>query len=265
MYSRLELAFKYFRYYFTASSGKGHGIHSPFVFEFVTKVLSDDYPYEVFARIEKLKKKMFLDNTIIEVDDFGAGSAVSKSAQRTIASIAKNAVKAKKYSQLLFRMVNYYKPQTILELGTSLGITTSYLASANSKAKVITIEGAKAIAVKAVENFKASGLSNIQIIEGNFDQQLSSVINQLSSVDFAFIDGNHRQEPTERYLRQLMPKLQGDSIVVFDDIHWSSEMETAWKNIKNFPVVQCSIDLFFLGIVFFRKEFGEKQHFTIRF
>ena len=265
MYSRLELAFKYFRYYFTAASGKGHGIHSPFVFEFITKVLNDDHPHAVFARIEELRKKMLLDDTIIEVDDFGAGSAVSKSAQRTITSIAKNAVKAKKYSQLLFRMVNNYKPSNILELGTSLGITTAYLASANPEAKVITIEGARVIAARAGENFKTLGLNNIQIIEGNFDQQLSTVVQHLPSVDFAFIDGNHRQEPTERYLRQLMPKLHGDSIVVFDDIHWSHEMEAAWKNIKNLPAVQCSIDLFFLGIVFFRKEFGEKQHFNIRF
>jgi predicted O-methyltransferase YrrM len=265
MYSRLELAFKYLRYYFTAASGKGHGIHSPFVFEFITKVLNDDHPYAVFDRIEKLRKKMFVDKTIIEVDDFGAGSTVSKSTQRTIASIAKNAVKAKKYSQVLFRMVNNYKPTNILELGTSLGITTAYLASANPEAKVITMEGAKPIAARADENFKTLGLNNIQIIEGNFDQQLSTVVHQLSSVDFAFIDGNHRQEPTERYLRQLMPKLHGDSIVVFDDIHWSHEMEAAWRNIKNLPAVQCSIDLFFLGIVFFRKEFGEKQHFNIRF
>jgi len=265
MYSRPELAFKYLRYYFTAASGKGHGIHSPFVFEFITKVLNDNYQYERFARIEKLRNEMFLDNTIIEVEDLGAGSAVSKSTQHKIASIAKNAAMPKKYSQLLFRMVNYYKPNCILELGTSLGITTAYLASANPAAKVITIEGAKEIAIKARENFKSLELDNIKIIEGNFDQQLPTVTYHLSSVDFAFIDGNHRQEPTERYLRQLMPKLHEDSVVVFDDIRWSREMVKTWENIKNLPEVRCSIDLFFLGIVFFRKEFGEKQHFTIRF
>ena len=265
MYSRSELAFKYLRYYLSASSGKGHGIHSPFVFEFITKVLKDDHQFAEFDRIEKLRNKMFLDNTIIEVEDFGAGSAVSKNTQRKIASIAKNATKSKKYSQLLFRMVKYYKPNSILELGTSLGITTAYLASANPEAKVITIEGAREIAAKASENFKTLDLDNIQIIEGNFDQQLPSVIYNLSSVDFVFIDGNHRQEPTERYLRQLMPKLHGNSIVVFDDIRWSREMEKTWENIKNLPAVRCSIDLFFLGIIFFRKEFGEKQNFTIRF
>ena len=264
MYSRLELAFKYLRYYFTAASGKGHGIHSPFVFEFITKVLSDNYQYKEFDRIEKLRNQMFLDKTSIEVEDFGAGSRVSKNTKRKIASIAKNASRDKKYGQLLFRMVKFYKSNCILELGTSLGITTAYLATANPGAKVITIEGAKQIAVRARENFKTLGLDNIQIIEGNFDQQLPSLIYHLSSVDFIFIDGNHRQEPTERYLRQLMPKLHEDSIVVFDDIRWSREMEITWENIKNLPEVRCSIDLFFLGIIFFRKEFGEKQHFTIR-
>ncbi|HNR16193.1 MAG TPA: SAM-dependent methyltransferase, partial [Chitinophagaceae bacterium] len=84
-------------------------------------------------------------------------------------------------------------------------------------------------------------------------------------IDFAFIDGNHRQEPTERYFNQLLPKMHHESILVFDDIHWSSEMEQVWKTIKDHPSVRCTVDLFFIGVVFFRDEFREKQHFSIRF
>ena len=162
-------------------------------------------------------------------------------------------------------MVKYYKPKTILELGTSLGITTSYLSLAKPDARLITMEGSKEIGQVAKNNFRNLEISDVEIIEGNFDNTLSSVVRGLSTVDFVFIDGNHRQEPTERYFRELFPKINNDSILVFDDIHWSSEMEAAWENIKKDAAVSCSIDLFFIGIVFFRKEFKEKQHFVIRF
>jgi predicted O-methyltransferase YrrM len=127
------------------------------------------------------------------------------------------------------------------------------------------MEGSKEIADIAKRNFRNLEISNIEITEGNFDNTLSSVVSGLSSVDFAFIDGNHRQEPTERYFKELLIKTNNDSLLVFDDVHWSSEMEAAWETIKNNTAVTCSIDLFFIGIVFFRKEFKEKQHFIIRF
>jgi len=130
---------------------------------------------------------------------------------------------------------------------------------------LITMEGSKEIAEVAKRNLKSLKAGNTEIVEGNFDNTLSSVVSRLSTVDFAFIDGNHRKEPTERYFKELLSKTNNDSILVFDDIHWSSEMEAVWETIKKNPAVTCSIDLFFIGIVFFRKEFKEKQHFVIRF
>jgi predicted O-methyltransferase YrrM len=162
-------------------------------------------------------------------------------------------------------MVKAYQPETILELGTSLGITTSYLSLAKPNARLITMEGANEVAEVASKNFKESGLNNIIIKQGNFDDTLVMAIGQLPSINFAFIDGNHRQQPTENYFHQLLSKINSDSILIFDDIHWSKEMEAAWDTIKNHPSVRCSVDLFFIGIVFFRPEFHEKQHFTIRF
>jgi predicted O-methyltransferase YrrM len=205
------------------------------------------------------------DQTVLTIEDFGAGSVVSKTNERTVASIATNAAKPKKYGQLLYRIVKKYQPQTILELGTSLGITSSYLSLAKPDAQPVTLEGSSQIAKKATANFGILELKNIKLIEGNFDNTLPSAIHQLSSIDFAFIDGNHRQEPTERYFQQLLPYMKNDSILIFDDIHWSKEMEQAWNTIKNDNAVRCSIDLFFIGIIFFRQEFKEKQHFVIRF
>lgn len=265
MYSPFQLAIKYFNYWITASNGKGHGMHSPFVFEFITKILNDKTVYPAYEKMEALRSRLLNDNTILEVEDFGAGSVIDKKSKRGISSIAKNAAKPKKFGQLLFRIVKHFQPSTILELGTSLGITTSYLSFAKPDARLITMEGSKGIANVAKQNFKAIELKNIELIEGNFDNTLSSVVRGLSSVDFSFIDGNHRKEPTERYFKELLAKTNNDSILVFDDIHWSSEMEAAWNTIKKDSAVTCSIDLFFIGIVFFRKEFKEKQDFVIRF
>ena len=265
MYSNWQLAFKYFNYYLTASNGKGHGTHSPFIFHFITKILNDKNPYPEYAVVENLREQLLNHQTILSVEDFGAGSSISKTNQRSIASIAKNAAKPKKFGQLLFRMVKAYQPQTILELGTSLGVTTSYLSLAKPDANLITMEGAAAIANVAKRNFQNLKLQNVSITEGNFDLTLSAVVHRLSTIDLAFIDGNHRQAPTENYFHQLLPKISNDSILIFDDIHWSAEMEAAWATIKDHPSVTCTVDLFFIGVVFFRPEFHEKQHFSIRF
>src|SRR6187200_333687 len=265
MYSRPQLLLKYLQYYFTASNGKGHGMHSPFVFEFITKILNDRTDYPEYEKVEALRDQLLNDTTVLEVEDFGAGSAVDKKSKRSISSIAKNAAKPKKFGQLLFRMIKHYQPATILELGTSLGITTSYLSMARQDARLITMEGSKEIAEIAKRNHRNLEIRNIEIVEGNFDNTLHSVVRGLSTVDFAFIDGNHRKEPTERYFKEILSKANNNSILVFDDIHWSSEMKAAWETIKKDAAVTCSIDLFFIGIVFFRKEFKEKQDFVIRF
>lgn len=264
-YSTLQLAAKYLRYYFTASNGKGHGVHSPFVFDLITKLLNDKTNYDAYHKVEQLRKQLLKDPRLFVVEDLGAGGKFLKEHERSINAIARNAAKSKKFGQLLFRIAHFYGPKTILELGTSLGITSSYLALAQPSSKLITMEGAKAIAEVAKQNFNKLGLNNIELVEGNFDDTLANVLNKTGSVDLAFIDGNHQQEPTERYFNQLLPKTHSDSILVFDDIHWSREMEQAWKTIRENPSVRCSIDLFFVGIVFFREEFREKQHFTIRF
>ncbi len=265
MYSSFQLAIKYLRYWLGASNGKGHGVHSPFMFEFITNVLNDKREFDCFRYIELLREELKNNHTEINVPDFGAGSRMQLNNKRKISAIAKSSLKPKKYSQLIFRIVHYYKPENILELGTSLGITTSYLSFANPNAKIITMEGAQQVAYIAQKNFNQLYLSNIQIVEGNFDQTLPAVISQLPTVNFAFIDGNHRKQPTLNYFHQLLAKVNESTILIFDDIHWSIEMEASWEEIKNHPSVTLTIDLFFIGIVFFRTEQKTKQHFSIRF
>jgi predicted O-methyltransferase YrrM len=265
MYSPLQLAFKYLRYYFTSSNGKGHGIHSPYVFDFVTNILNDKRKQDVFDKIEAKRTEFLNNKTIVEVEDFGAGSVNGLVKKRTVQQIAATSLKSRKYAQLLYRMVHYFQPNTVLELGTSLGITTVYLATAKKNAQVITLEGSTAVAAIAREHFNQLQLQNIQLIAGNFDETLAPAIENNAMIDFAFIDGNHRKEPTLRYFEQLHNHATENAVFVFDDIHWSREMEEAWATIQAHPSVTLSIDLFFIGLVFFRKEQIEKQHFTIRF
>jgi predicted O-methyltransferase YrrM len=265
MYAAPRLALKYLHYLFNSAGKKGHGTHSPFVFEFIGKVLNDSSHYEAYHKAEQLRSELLKNARVISVEDFGAGSVMQKEKERSIASIARSAAKPRKYGQLLYRMVKYYQPNTILELGTSLGITTSYLSMAKPDATVITMEGSDQIASLALQHFKKLSLNNIQLVEGNFDATLKEIVLQHPVIDFAFVDGNHRQEPTVRYFQQLISCMHNDSILVFDDIHWSKEMELAWESIKNHPAVKCTIDLFFIGIVLFRNEFREKQHFSIRY
>lgn len=265
MYSRFQLAKKYLHYYLSASNGKGHGVHSPFVFNFIQHVLNDKKEYPCYRFIEQKRKELLSNETVIEVEDLGAGSSVIKTNKRVVKDIAASSLKPKKYAQLLFRMAQYYKPKTILELGTSFGISTAYLASANSMAGVHTCEGASSIAAIAKQNFNELGFQNIHLTKGDFANTLPTLLSQLSKIDLAFIDGNHRKEPTLNYFQQLLNHSTGSSIFIFDDIHWSAGMEEAWKEIKEHPAVTLTIDLFFIGIVILSPDITHKQQFSVRF
>ncbi len=265
MFSSFQLAKKYLYYYFTASNSKGHGIHSPFVFDFVKNVLNDKKIYDIYNDIEVLRFELLKNDDVLDVEDMGAGSVESKHKKRRISDITRVAVKSKKYGQLLFRIVKHYRPKHIFELGTSLGLTTSYLALGNIHGSVIALEGALEIANIARANFKKLAVNNVQVHDGNFDNTLSEALLKIPTIDFAFIDGNHRKEPTILYFKELLCKINDASILIFDDIHWSTEMEEAWETIKAHSSVTLSIDLFFIGLLFFRNDFKIKQHFVINF
>lgn len=265
MYHPLTIASKYLRYLLTASNGKGHGVHSPFVYEFIEKVLNDKKEYDCYQPIESIRKELLQNNNSIEIQDFGAGSSVIKTNQRKISVIAASSLKPKKYAQLLYRIANFYQPKHIIELGTSLGITASYLSSACPNGKLSSFEGSKTIADIAKKNLESTGGKNSEVCTGEFSKTLPEYLKNNSSVDFAFIDGNHRKEPTLNYFNWLLESSNDYTIMVFDDIHWSKEMEEAWEMVKQHRSVTLTIDLFFIGLVFFRKEFKVKQHFSIRY
>lgn len=255
--------FSYVRFLFR--SGNAHGLHSPFVFGLYAHVIHHDGHFAAYDAVETRRGELLIDPTTITVRDFGAGSRTGAGRTRRLQDIARTAAKPPKLGQLLFRLVNHFQPRTVVELGTSLGITTAYLASATSRARVLTFEGCPATAAVAHETFSRLGLQNISLIEGNLDDTLAPTLAALAApVDFAFFDGNHRYEPTMRYFELLNQHRTEHSVFVLDDIHWSAEMEQAWEAVKRHPDVTLTIDLFYIGLVFFRRK-QPRQHFVLRY
>ena len=249
----------------SASNGKGHGTHSPFIFHLIRDIFNDRNPYPEYEIVENLRKKMLTDDTRVLVTDLGAGSQSLRGRERSVSSMARHSAKPAKLGQLLFRLARAAGERNIVELGTSLGITASYLALGSKQGRVFTLEGAESLARIAESNFNELGLKNVELIRGNFDETFSPLVERLGSIDLLFVDGNHRTDPTLAYFQQALPAMQPSGMMIFDDIHWSREMEMAWKHIQEHENVSCTVDLFWMGLVFFRREFHEKQHFRIRF
>jgi predicted O-methyltransferase YrrM len=241
-----------------------YSIHSPFLFEFYTKVVNDKSISEGFQEIEDLRKQLLVDERMIEITDFGAGSKLNLLNKRKIKDIAKNSQKPPKLGQFLHRIIKFYQYKNILDLGTSFGLTTAYLSSQSFDNQVISFEGCPETAKIALENFEKLALKNIDIIVGNIDETLPEKLKEISNLDFVFFDANHRYEPTVRYFEQCFIKAHEGSCFVFDDIYWSEEMKEAWQTIQKHSAVTISIDLFWVGIVFFRKK-QPKQHYILKF
>jgi predicted O-methyltransferase YrrM len=252
---------RFLKFYFSAKTR--YNVHSPFVFDFVENVLEDDRWFYAFTEIEVLRRHMLSDQRNIPITDFGAGSQVSRRKERSIASLAKYSAHKPFVNQMLFRLVLRYKPMKMLELGTSLGISTAYQAAAAERAYFITIEGDPNVAHLAAQHFRMMEVKNVALLEGRFEEQLGTALEELGQLDYLLVDGNHRQEPTLDYFRQCLPYAHEHSIFVFDDIHWSKGMEAAWASIQQHPAVTLSLDLYFFGVVFFRKDFAKKEHFKL--
>jgi predicted O-methyltransferase YrrM len=265
MYSFLRLAGKYIPFYLRASSAKGHGVHSPFVYDFIREVLNTRSEHGDFQEIEALRRELLASSRVLDIEDFGAGADRGLVSQRSVADLTQKAAKSPKWGQLLMRIVQHYRPSRILELGTSLGISAAYLACGNPAARLISVEGSPCLAAEAAKHLRDLGLANAEVVTGHFDAMLPDLLAHWNSIDLVFVDGNHRKGPTLNYFHLLLPHLSPTSILVFDDIHWSQDMEEAWLTIQRDSRVLLSVDLFVFGLVFFNPQFREKQNFKIRF
>ena len=249
---------------FLLHSKNEHGVHSPFVFDLVTKCFYDATKYPEYETLKSYRKSLLANKNSIEVTDFGAGSRVFKSNTREISKIAQTAGITPKNAELLFRIVRYFQPKNILEIGTSLGLATSALSLGNEKAKIITLEGCPNTQKQAQVQLQVqnSNFQNIEFVNTEFSSYFKTHHISPITHHLIYFDGNHSKKATLDYFESLLPTISNDSVWIFDDIHWSTDMEEAWGNIKNHPKVSVTIDTFQWGIVFFRTE-QEKEHFII--
>ncbi len=251
--SRLQYALR-------AHYRKGHWVHSPFTYHTLNYVIFERTPYYSFNPIESLRKQLLHDNTPLSLQPLGTSQAKTT----TIARELKNSAKSPRLAQLLQRLCASNNSHYIIELGTNLGISTAYLASNNSKSQVYTLEGQPELCRIAHNNFNKLNLHNINIIEGNIDNTLPQLIQQLPQIDLLFIDANHQYQATINYYKLAKSKIHKNTIIVFDDIHWSEGMQQAWNEIRQDPDIRLAIDIFHMGIIWFNSDIP-KQHYIVAF
>lgn len=250
---------QYFKFLF--SSTNQHGVHSPFVYQLVTQCFYNRRTYKAYQHLNTYRKQLYRNLTQLQITDFGAGSRRFTKRQRRVCTVAKNSGITKKRAQLLFRLTQYFKANTILELGTCLGMGTHALALANPQAKMSTVEGCPTLSQFAKNQIKVELKKNCAFINSSFKAYLEQLTPQ--TLDLIYLDGHHDQAATQYYFMELLPYCHNDTLLIVDDIYWSKGMTQAWQFIKEHPQTTVTVDTFFWGLVFFRKE-QAKEHFKIR-
>ncbi len=240
-----------------------YSVHSPFVYEFITKAFKTPFPSICSSNLKLYRNDLLSSSELITVTDFGAGSRVFKSNRRKVKAIAKYAGLSKTKAEILQKIASFFQPKNILEVGTSLGIGTAALHFSNSDSKITSVEGCPETASVAKEMFRKYKMHNINLIVGEFSEVLPEVFKK-NTFDLIFFDGNHQKEATIKYFDSCLQSTHNDTLLIFDDIHWSKGMEEAWQYIQKSSEVSVSIDLFHFGLVFFRKE-QIKQNFILRY
>lgn len=240
--------------------------HSPFVYGFINNVLRDKTKYPEYSKLHEYRKKISSSTSFVETVDFGSGAGKKeyRTFTKKVGKIAKQRTHSKKHLELLFRLTKFFKPSQMLEMGTAVGFSSLYLKKGFPKGKLTTMEGCAGLADIANNGFKMFHVRDIEIAIGNFDITLPSTLKKFDALDFVFFDGNHKEKPTLNYFEQCVEKVNEESVFVFDDIHWSPGMSRAWKKIKSDERVSFTIDIYWFGLVFFKKGF-DKQNFVLRY
>jgi predicted O-methyltransferase YrrM len=182
-----------------------------------------------------------------------------------ISTLAKVGSRSKFWDTLLFKLIRKFTPEVCLELGTCIGLSGAYQAAAlklNGKGNLITLEGSPHRSEISRKTFERLHFQNVKTVEGKFETTLPAILEK-HHVDFAFIDGNHKYEPTIKYFRTILPRTAEGGIIVFDDIYYSRGMTKAWEEIKQSSRVTASVDLFVFGIIVIGNAPKGKKHFEL--
>jgi len=251
---------RYLKYILFSRHRRGHRIHSPFVFDLVSRIFRNKIDDDIVFNIEKARARLISDNRSILVRDFGTGAGTPKGNLRKVSEIAKYSSVPKKYGVLLSNMATEFGKSLIVEFGTSFGISTMYMAASCPDAMVYTMEGCPEKVEIAACNFKHAGLNNIKTFTGPFEESLPEITIHGNKPGLVFIDGNHRKEPVLKYFKQMTEISDNKTVIIIDDIYYSEEMRDAWNEIKGFEEVSLTIDIFRMGIVFFRRGINQNDY-----
>jgi len=246
---------------FLFSSTNQHGVHSPFVYNFVTKCLYDRKKYSAYVELNNYRKILKDSEVELNIIDLGEGSKLLNSSRRKVSDMVKASSSSKKESKLLFRIAQYFNLNTLLELGTSLGMGTYAFALANTNSNITTIEGCPNTSNFTRSKFKDLKINNTEFINGDFTTVIPTLAQD--TFDCIYFDGHHNKEATIQYFETLLEKAKNETVFIFDDIYWSKGMTEAWEYIKSHKAVTVTVDCFYIGFVFFRNE-QVKEHFKIR-
>lgn len=256
------MIYRYIIHFLFAKRTNGFGIHSPFVYDITKKVFGNKTMHKDYSFIENTRKKMKRSKKTVNIKDYGQGSRKFKESVRTVKKIIKYSSVRKRQGMILYQMVKYFKPDYIIELGTSLGISTLYLSKGSKNTKTYTVEGDSGLCNISSGNFKDNHCKNIELINDTFDHALPEILKKCNTKTIVFIDGNHSYEATLKYFHMCMEQLKKDSIIIIDDINWSKGMRRSWKEIENDKKIFLVIDLFFMGVIFLDERM-KKQVFRI--
>ena len=261
--SLLVAALFFLQYKIISRHSKGHGVHSPFIFDFVNKVLYDKTAYAEYQFFEFIISSLKASKEMLPVNDLGGVSIRFSNKSRKVPKLLKISSIPSKYGRLLFRMIRYYKPVSIVEFGTSIGVSAIFLAKGNTGSKLLTVEGNKLLFDFASGLFRKNNVKNIHAVHGDFDQIISHLPSKFTDTQFVFIDGNHKYDPTMRYFKYFMERME-EGIIIIDDIYWSGEMRRAWKEIVRKNRKYVTIDLYRMGIIILRDSVTP-GHYVVRF
>jgi predicted O-methyltransferase YrrM len=251
-------------YYLFSRHRKGHGIHSPFIFNLVSEVFNNKPEESIVKKVEKMRSDLRRDRRIIKFTDYGAGSLKLKCKERRVSDIVRYSAVRTYYGQLLSKLAKMNNGKSIIEFGTSLGISTMYMALGAPLSRVFTMEGCNEVAAIARTNFELCEINNVDLSIGRFEDVLDDILMKAEVPGMVFVDGNHLKEPVLKYIKRLKEIMDDDTILIVDDIHYSKEMEEAWDGIKQSEDVSVTIDILQMGLVFFRKGMS-KQSYIIKY
>lgn len=233
----------YLKHRFTANTR--HGTHSPFVYALADKVIYDFKPFDSYERIEEHRRKLAGDSTKNK-------------------ELAGKALKSKRLDRLIFRITQQLQPENIIEIGTNIGVTTGYLAMASPESNIFTLTDNPETARIAYQNFQKLELKNVEIRVGYVDELFPELLGEMSSVELVCINEKHSGKTTIKYFEACLPKVHENSLIIVDGIYWSPEMKDTWAAIKIHPQVTVTVDLFWIGLVYFKTD-QAKEHFKLKF